>query len=95
MNALHSSLRDPQRRRLEADLAVRVEVLFRAWPELAGFTVQEESPIPANVVCHGALGDAQTEAMIGELTRMMLDLVDEEPEAPELLLGRTFARALH
>ena len=95
MNAIHSSIRDPQRRRLEADLAARVAVLFREWPELAGFTVHEQSSAPASLVIHGALGEAQTDAVVGAVTQMMLELVDEEPEAPALLLGRTFARALH
>ena len=95
MNALRPSVRDLQRQRLEADVAARIAVLFREWPELAGFTVKEESPVPGNVVCDGPLGDAQADAMVGALTRMMLELVDEEPEAPALLLGRTFARVLH
>ena len=95
MNALRPSVRDLQRQRLEADVAARIAVLFREWPELEGFAVKAESPVPAHVVFQGALGEAQLEAMIGELTRMMLELVDEEPEAPALLLGRTFARVLH
>ena len=95
MNALHPSIRDPQRLRLEADLAARVALLFREWPELVGFTVREESPVPASFVCQGALGEAQSDALAGAVTQMMLELVDEEPEAPELLLGRTFARVLH
>ena len=95
MNALHQSIRDPLRRRLEADLVARVEVIFREWPELAGFTVQEECPVPGHVV-YGALVEVtRAEALIGTLTRMLVDLVDEEPEAQGLVLGRTFARVLH
>ena len=95
MNALHSSLRDPRHRRLEADLAARVRVLFRDWPELAGFTVQEESPVPMNLVQYLLLDEAHTDAMVSAVARMMRELVDEEPEAVALLLGRTFARSLH
>ena len=95
MNVSNSSTRDRRRRRLEADLAARVEAVFRDWPELAGFTVQEETPEPLSLVQYGPLDQAHADAMIGAVTRMMHELVDEEPEAPALLLGRTFARVLH
>ncbi|MGE5616097.1 MAG: hypothetical protein ACM3X5_04205 [Bacillota bacterium] len=95
MNALHPSVRDPRRRRLEADLADRVAHLFRRWPELSGFTVREESPVPGSLV-YGHVPDlARAEALLGAVTRMLLELVEEEPDAPELVLGRTFARAVH
>ncbi|HZQ72171.1 MAG TPA: hypothetical protein VFB08_04580 [Burkholderiales bacterium] len=95
MNALHPYVRDPRRRRLEADLAERIAHLFREWPELSGFTVQEESPLPGSLV-YGRVPDvARAEALLAAVTQMLLDLVDEEPEAPELVLGRTFARTLH
>ena len=95
MNALQQSLRDPQRRRLEADVAARVDVVFREYPELSGFTVQAEAPVLEHLV-YGALVDVlRAETLIGTLTRMLEEMVDEEPAMRALLVGRTFARVLH
>ena len=86
---------DPQRSRLEADLAARVAVLFRDCPELSGFTVQEATPMPANIVYCMPVDVAHAEDAISTVSHMLLELLDEEPEAAELVLGRTFARTLH
>lgn len=95
MNGLHQSLRDPQRRRIEADLAARVEVVFREWPELSGFTVQADAPVLEHLV-YGALIDVtRAEALVSALTHMLFELLDEEPEAQALVQGRTFARTLN
>src|SRR3954463_12083723 len=92
MNALHQAIRDPQRRRLEADLAARVEVVFRKWPELSGFTVQAECPVLGHLVYGALIEIVRAEELVGALTRMLIELVDEEPEARALVVGRTFAR---
>ena len=94
MNALLQEIRDP-RRRFEADLAQRLEALFKLRPALCGFAVQEFSPIPSHVVCHPALDCEEAQAVLSEIAEMLLDLVDEQPESAELLHGRTFARMLH
>jgi hypothetical protein len=95
MNALHQAIRDPQRRRLEADLAARVELIFRKWPELSGFTVQEDAALPGHIV-YGALVElTRAEALLSALTHLLFELVDEAPEAQALVRGRTFARTLN
>jgi len=95
MNALLQELRDPQRQRFEADLAARVATLFRRCSVLCGFTVQEDEPSPSYFACYPALDPEEADAILAEIARMLDELVDEEPQAAELLLGRTFARIVH
>jgi hypothetical protein len=72
-----------------------VDALFRRLPSLVGFSVQEAQ-------CELVLADVETDpwparsqALFGEIALALLDLMDEEPAARELLRGRTFARTLH
>ena len=95
MNTLLHEIRDPRRRRFEADLAARVAALFERCPVLCGFTLHPLGPLPAQVSCHPAQYDEQMKKILGEVSEMLLELVDEQPEAAELLHGRTFARTLH
>ena len=95
MDALLQEIRDPLRRRFEQDLSARLEVLFRRCPELYGFSVQEQSPLPANLTCYTPQSEDQAEELLGAVAQMLLDLVEERPEAAELLHGRTFARTIH
>jgi hypothetical protein len=84
-----------QQTRFEAELAARVTELFRRCPALHGFILDEESPLPAHVICFPAVDDEQVERILGEVSGMLYEVVDEEPELAELLHGRTFARTLH
>ena len=93
MNAhLHD---DHSRLRFEAALAARLEVLFRDCPSLCGFTVEENLAVPSNVTFHLLDSHASAEEILGEVAEMLLEVVEAEPEAIELLKGRTFARHLH
>ena len=94
MNAHLQEIRDPQRLRFEADLAARVGTLFRRWPALCGFAVGNGLTL-SDVTCHPAPHGEQAETLLGEVAGMLLELVDEQPEAAELLDSRTFARSLH
>ena len=71
----------------------RLDHLFRRCPELHGFAVRLDRPLPWHLTCHPAHEDEQ--AALDEIARMLLELIDERPEAAELLRGRTFARTLH
>ena len=78
----------------EAHLEALVEKIFRRWPGLVGFSVQNTGEL--------VLGDLETQPwsanaheLLGEVAVALLDFVDEEPEALPLLRGRTFARTLH
>jgi len=95
MNASLHEIRDPERRAFEAALAERVAALFRSCPVLCGFTLHAVSPVPSNLICFPALHDEDMEEILGEVSAMLLELIEEQPEAAELLPGRTFARSLH
>jgi hypothetical protein len=105
MNALQHST---EVIRLESDVAVRMETLFRRCPALHGFTVQPEAGVTrervvlglqndlylADVVWHQPLNGEQAASLVGEISQALLELVDERPEASALLRGRTFVRIL-
>lgn len=95
MNTLLQRTRDPQRLRLEADLAARVAALFGRYPALCGFSVQEDELVLSDLTCHPVPDRERAEAVLGEVAQVLLELVDEQPEAAELLRGRTFARTVH
>ena len=80
---------------IEANVTERVGEIFRGCPELSGFTVQEETPVPGHLVYCMPVDLPYAEAVIATITRELLDLIDEEPDASALVLGRTFARTLH
>ena len=84
--------------RLEADLARRLEALFRRRPTLCGFSVQDATNVPCvltEVSVYPAGGPAAPVELCFEVLATLAELVDECPEAGELLRGRTFARVLH
>ena len=77
------------------DLNERLEALFRRCPELHGFAVRLDCPVPWELTCHPAHGGKEAEAALDEIAQMLSELLDERPEAAALLRGRTFARTLH
>ena len=95
--------------RLESDLVARMDSLFRRFPVLYGFSVQDRSNVTrervvqglrddlylADVVAQWPLSGEQAEALVEEISLALFELVDERPEASALLRGRTFARVLH
>ncbi len=94
---------------IEADVASRVEALFKRCPMLAGFSVQDEAGLGedrdavslegglalADIAVHAWPGFQASELLQDEIAEAMLDLLEERPEAGELLRGRTFARTRH
>jgi hypothetical protein len=79
-------------------LAAVVDSLFRRWPSLVGFSVQEVRAFERELV----LADVETspwptrsQETCGEIATALLALIDDEPATHELLHGRTFARTLH
>jgi hypothetical protein len=95
--------------RAEVDLKATVDALFRRWPALCGFSVADAHGLSdervsgqlegelclADVGVYPSLGVAQPVELLGEIAVALLDLLDERPEARELLRGRTFTRILH
>jgi hypothetical protein len=91
----------------ETQLTAVVDALFRRWPSLVGFSVQEartaSSERPAGQFDRElVLADVETSPwpaltpqLCGEIAVALLRLIDREPATRELLRGRTFARTLH
>jgi len=85
-------------RETQTQLAAVVDALFRRWPALVGFSVQESRTLPADLVIADVETDpwpGQPRELVGEIAVALLDLIDNQPAARELLRGRTFARTLH
>ena len=80
----------------ETDVAAALAALFRRWPALVGFCVQE-TPAAELVVSDLETdpGREQSRELWSEIAAALLELVDEHPAARDLLRGRTFARTLH
>jgi hypothetical protein len=107
MNRLQNQAQDTQRQRLEADLASRMTALFSGWPMLRGFTVEDGPTVTgersrgyldgdlyfSNVACYPSLEREQSVELCEEISAALLELIDERPEAAQLLRGRTFARS--
>lgn len=109
MKALQEQTWDTELHRLEADLGARIETLFDHCPMLCGFSVGQR-PVPpmeqesgvseselfiAGIDVYPALGRGQSEQLCHEISSALVELLDEHPEAADLLSGRTFARTLH
>jgi hypothetical protein len=84
--------------RTQTRLAAVLEALFRRWPSLVGFSVQEARTLEHELV----LADVETSPwpagsleIVREIAAALHALVDDEPAMRELLHGRTFARTLH
>lgn len=94
---------------LEADLGARVEALFGRCPELCGFLVEERAVegaqgeagvrelelYIAGIDVFPVLGAGQSETLVAQISAALADLLEDSPEAADLLAGRTFARTVH
>ena len=109
MNRLQDRVHTEQQRlRLEADLAARIETLFRRCPALYGFSglagskvtreraVDQLSPdlFLADLACHPLLDEEHCAEVCEVVSHTLVELVDERPEMAEIITGRTFARTL-
>jgi hypothetical protein len=75
---------------------------------LRGFTVEDGPQVSgersrgyldgdlyfSNVACYPSLEREQSVELCEEISAVLLELIDERPEAVQLLRGRTFARSL-
>lgn len=92
---------------IETQLETVVAQLFDQWPALVGFSVEEmegepQEPRNAQLERELVLSNVETfpwtgytRELLGEIAVPLLELIDEQPQARELLRGRTFARRLH
>lgn len=86
-----------------------IESLFQRYPALTGFSVRGLDEIPDNCSRSGEDGELfvsdigmlpsltseQYGEIFDEIATALADLLAEQPDATELLRGRTFARTLH
>jgi hypothetical protein len=71
-----------------------VNTLFQRHPTLCGFSVKDDLSF-SNVACHPALVGAEADMLCEEISATLHELMEESPEAAELLRGRTVARIFH
>jgi len=109
MSALQSRSEERRQDAVAAELADTVIGLFCRWPSLEGFSIQERSTLGkdrigatldgslcvADVVARTWPGYGVGTALYEDIAQAMLELLEERPEAGELLRGTTFARVLH
>lgn len=71
-----------------------MSTLFQRYPALCGFSVKDDLSF-ADVACHPALPSDDAMILNEDISAALHELVDERPEAAELLRGRTLARTFH
>lgn len=79
----------------EAELQAVVASLFQRFPELLGFCVGEEKDELCLASVETFPAELAPAELMGEIAAPLLDLLEEDPQARELMRGRTFARTLH
>lgn len=91
---------------VESQVEEVVAQVFDRLPVLVGFSVQVLDPVPEDRSAMQLenelfLADVETfpwagryAELVGEIALPLLELIDEEPAARQLLSGRTFARTL-
>jgi len=101
-------VRDEGMRRIAAQLEESMLSLFGGFPSLCGFSVQDRPGMPdggseslqgglflTDVGLYPVPGLEEARMICEEIRETLVQLIDERPEALELLTGRTFARFLH
>jgi hypothetical protein len=83
-----------RRRRSEAIVEEHLKALFYRMPMLSGFAVGHDLEV-TEVAIDTWPGYVAGNNLYEDLVQALADLVEERPEAVELLRGRTFARAFH
>ena len=99
----------PDQQVVVADVEAKIGALFRRCPMLCGFSVQDRSQLPLNLTenqipdadlyvteigMFPKLGSDQYADVFDEITVTLSSLVNEQPNAYDVLRGRTFARTL-
>ena len=79
------------------EIEQQLQLLFSRCPELSGFSVRgdAEALFVSDVGISPRLSAEQYGEIFQDIALTISDLLEERPEACELLRGRTFARTLH
>ena len=99
----------PDQKRVVADVQARMDALFIRCPTLCGFSVQDRATLPEQLTdaeipdadlyvteigIFPKLSTDQYADVFDEITITLSSLVSEQPNAYDVLRGRTFARSL-
>ena len=99
----------PDQKRVVADVQARIDALFIRCPTLCGFAVQDRAMLPEQLTdaeipdadlyiteigIFPKLSTDQYADVFDEITITLSNLVSEQPNAYDVLRGRTFARSL-
>jgi len=79
----------------EERLEASVKAIFRRCPALCGFAVEHQTELFVSEVTIHPSGAAPHRELRGEIVAALAALIEECPEAGELLRERTFARVFH
>lgn len=83
----------------ECALSARIDAvvagLFRRWPALLGFSLQDAADELRLADLELQPWTARPEDALGDVALALAELLEENPAALEALRGRTFARTLH
>jgi hypothetical protein len=106
---LHLPAIYPDQTRVVADVEAKMGALFLRCPTLCGFSVQDRAQLPEQITeaqipdadlyvteigIFPKLGADQYADVFDEITLTLSSLVSEQPNAFDVLRGRTFARTL-
>ena len=97
-------------KRVVADVQAKIDALFTRCPTLCGFSVQDRATLPEQLTeaqipdadlyvteigIFPKLNSDQYADVFDEITITLSNLVSEQPNAYDVLRGRTFARTMH
>lgn len=88
---------DPRLDRAGRDLQAQLASLFERCPDLSGFSVRSENDdlLVSDVGISPRISAQQYGEIFQDIASTLAQLLEERPEASELLSGRTFARSVH
>jgi hypothetical protein len=109
MKAIQSAMLDAHLHRVEVEVAMQIRSLFGRCPGLVGFAVQDLAGLSqetewsdvkpmlfvTDIGFSATVSREQVDEVYTLIGTAISDVVSEQPEAFELLRGRTFARTLH
>ena len=76
------------------EVQAAMSTLFQRYPTLCGFSLKDDLSF-TDIACHPAMANDEAMVLAEEISAALHDLLDERPEAAELLRGRTLARTFH